>query len=218
VKKISKKEMQQALEAYTRWDSLSNKVLYDLCKKYPKHKKENVIQAKMLIIGRVYAASIERRKIKKEMDTASFWTKEVVPKIKESEIDSWISNLNDNLTKENIPNILRVHNDVTYLFKKISGQEKISLASKYLHFHNPKLFFIYDSIICKNIPEAERRLSSNNKEEIKKILSKLPKKIDTSYASYAYVFVHLFFLKKRMEKQLGRKITLRELDTILYSM
>jgi len=32
--------------------------------------------------------------------------------------------------------------------KDITGLEKRSLASKYLHFHFPKLFFIYDSRVA----------------------------------------------------------------------
>jgi hypothetical protein len=31
------------------------------------------------------------------------------------------------------------------LFRDISGLEKRSLASKYLHFHRPDLFYLYDS-------------------------------------------------------------------------
>jgi len=40
---------------------------------------------------------------------------------------------------------------VTELFSSISGLEKRSLASKYLHFHVPELFFIYDSRSSKGI-------------------------------------------------------------------
>jgi hypothetical protein len=38
-----------------------------------------------------------------------------------------------------------VHGQTTRLFSEISHLEKRSLASKYLHFHVPKLFFIFDS-------------------------------------------------------------------------
>ena len=42
--------------------SLGNSVLYDLCKTYPTHKDKKSIVAKIWLIGRAYAAAIERRK------------------------------------------------------------------------------------------------------------------------------------------------------------
>jgi hypothetical protein len=47
------------------WD-LGNSVLYDLCRKHPSHKTADEILAKVWLIGRSYAASIERRKNVKE--------------------------------------------------------------------------------------------------------------------------------------------------------
>jgi hypothetical protein len=36
------------------WD-FTNKVLYDLCQQHPTHTRQDVVLAKMLIIGRVHA-------------------------------------------------------------------------------------------------------------------------------------------------------------------
>ena len=41
--------------------------------------------------------------------------------------------------------MVKVHYLTTKLFSKISGLNKRSLASKYLHFHVPELFYIFDS-------------------------------------------------------------------------
>jgi len=41
---------------------LGNTVLYDLCKSYPRHDEEDVIASKIWLIGRAYAAAIERGK------------------------------------------------------------------------------------------------------------------------------------------------------------
>ena len=48
------------------------------------------------------------------------------------------------------------------------GKEKRSLASKYLHFHFPKLFFIYDSRACTEIKNyvSERKEINNVKRVI----------------------------------------------------
>ena len=130
------------------WD-LGNQTLYDLCEKHPAHTGDEVITAKIWLIGRAYAAAIERRKSKNGFKGDAYYIKRVVPKIKKSDIDELLSSL-DNIARvdlENIDKVLRVHYEVVRLFKNISGDKsrKRSLASKYLHFHKPQLFFIYDS-------------------------------------------------------------------------
>ena len=49
------------------------------------------------------------------------------------------------MCENNIGQIISVHNFLTVIFNEISGLDKRSLASKYLHFHLPNLFYIYDS-------------------------------------------------------------------------
>lgn len=39
---------------------IGDEVLYDMCRKYPAHDREDVIAAKAWLIGRAYAAAIER--------------------------------------------------------------------------------------------------------------------------------------------------------------
>ena len=48
-------------------------------------------------------------------------------------------------TPDGLQAMVDVHGKVTGLFSEISDLEKRSLASKYLHFHVPRLFFIFDS-------------------------------------------------------------------------
>ena len=57
---LSKDHISKALQK-TKWD-FGNKVLYDLCENYSNHKHINQIVAKIWLVGRSYAASIERRK------------------------------------------------------------------------------------------------------------------------------------------------------------
>jgi hypothetical protein len=40
--------------------------------------------------------------------------------------------------------VCELHYELTNLFKEITGKYNRSLASKYLHFHLPNLFYIYD--------------------------------------------------------------------------
>ncbi|MCG9638316.1 hypothetical protein L1D12_24215 [Vibrio parahaemolyticus] len=128
------------------WD-YGNKVLYDLCQNAFEHKEPAKVIAKVWIIGRSYAAAIERRKDKTEFENDDFYIDVVAPKIVESDIDDWLYELKQftRLDENSLNQVLEVHEKVTQLFKDISGLDKRSLASKYLHFHLPHLFYIYDA-------------------------------------------------------------------------
>lgn len=164
------------------WD-LANDLLYKLCKKHSKHENDQEIIAKVWLIGRSYAAAIERRKRlpNERFKGDHFYTRKVVPKIRNSEIDIWLSSLKSirNINENNIDTILNVHFQVMKLFKNISKLEKRSLASKYLHFHFPHLFFIYDSRAARTLrklPEIKGQtyISSRTKadEEYRKFVEK----------------------------------------------
>ena len=76
----------------------------------------------------------------------AFYTGHAVPLVLASPVDEWLSELDGaTLTWQDLPRILRAHGRITDLFKSISGRAQRSLASKYLHFHRPELFFIFDS-------------------------------------------------------------------------
>jgi hypothetical protein len=130
----------------TRWH-FSNQVLYDLCRKHPLHKDRQVVLAKILLIGRAYAAAIERRKSYRNESNEDFYVRRVAPAIIRSPIDRWIEEAKRQKpgTTEAFKAMIEIHGRTTDLFGRISGLEKRALASKYLHFHVPGLFFIYDS-------------------------------------------------------------------------
>ena len=138
------------------WD-LGNQVLYDLCREHPEHRYAPAVLAKVWLIGRSYAAAIERRREKTNLND-DFYIEKVAPTITRSGIDSWIRAAASlkSLSWSSIGTVLSTHSKVTQLFSKISGLEKRSLASKYLHFHLPDLFYIYDT----RAVEAMRKLSS----------------------------------------------------------
>jgi hypothetical protein len=143
---LSRSEVARA-DGPSPWD-FTNSVLYELCRNNPSHENAEVILAKINIIGRVYAAAIERRTIVEPGETGDdFFLSCVVPKIAKSKLDVWI--LEAQQANPEAPEgrevCLRVHRRTTELFNSISGLNKRSLASKYLHFHAPNHFYIYDS-------------------------------------------------------------------------
>ena len=135
------------------WD-LSNRLLYDLCRDHPTHNQSPEVLAKVLLIGRVYAAAIERKRSNDGGTTSDrFYIETVAPQIQRSGIDAWLASVRDARPGE--PATLRlvvdVHHKTTMLFGRISGLQKRSLASKYLHFHLPEHFYIFDSRAQKEI-------------------------------------------------------------------
>jgi hypothetical protein len=79
--------VQAALESESVWD-LGNEVLYKLCDDHPGHTANNAIIAKVWLIGRSYAAAIERRREKGEFSGDEFYVKHVAPCIRSSDIDA----------------------------------------------------------------------------------------------------------------------------------
>ena len=136
------------------WD-IGNQVLYKLCQDYPRHDCGDVIIAKIWLIGRSYAAAIERRKNAKDTSD-NFYEKTVVKKIKNSRLDDWLHNLPNRVTDPwtEIGLAVTVHKRLMDLFSDLTGLNKRSLASKYLHFHRPDLFFLYDTRAKKALAEV----------------------------------------------------------------
>jgi len=124
---------------------LGNGVLYDLCRSHPDHTEDDVIVAKVWLIGRSYAAAIERgRASAKSIPGDRFYKKRVAARIRRSAIDHWFRQVREDRANERLLS-LKIHDRVARLFAKVAGRTKRSLASKYLHFHFPHRFYIYDS-------------------------------------------------------------------------
>lgn len=178
-----------------------NEVLYRMCREEPRHSNEDIIAGKLWLIGRAYSAAIERQAGDNLVKGENFYATKVAPIIKASKIDQWIESVRsiERVTIENYDQILSAHKKLTDLLKKITGKEKRSLASKYLHFHAPNAFFIYDS-------KANTKLRAylNSKRY------KYPVGYDNSYASYAVRCID--YRDRFLEKQIDRQATPRELD------
>lgn len=182
---------------------LGNKILYDLCSDHPKNNDPEEIRAKIWLIGRSYAASIERRKIKKHIndDFYEYVTNEFVKFNKKTRFDEKLNKIkNVEFNQESLKSILIIHKELTDFFKEITGLEKRSLASKYLHFHVP-IFPIYDSRVNKV-------LNNLVKGRIKSDL------IDGD-ESYSKFCLKLLFLYEHIKKEIGDIPQLRKIDTFL---
>lgn len=183
-----------------------NAVLYQMCSDKPLHTDVDTIAGEIWLIGRSYSAAIVRKagnKIKKGED---FYKSAVGPDVRDSGIDKWISSvaLVSRPTPDNVESILLCHKNVTDLFQRITGYDKRSLASKYLHFHVPKAFFIFDSIANRRIRELLRGT---------KLHFRAPEGFDDEYA--AFVTRCIYYRDNVLEKQLGVGATPRRVDMAL---
>jgi len=203
---LTKKIINDAMSG-THWD-LTNKVLYDLCKKHPRHQDYPEILAKTLIIGRTYAAAIERRKTGDAYSNEDYYINKVADMIWNSDIDYWFDDLKNykTINKNSVSVILDIHFRITKLFSEISDLKKRSLASKYLHFHFPNLYFIYDS----------RAVQSMSK--LSPYIGRVGKSSYISDNEYRKLFEKCLMLKKYIDKKYNVNITPRQIDTLLLTI
>lgn len=189
--------------------SFGNNVLYDMCYKNPKHNNAEIIVGKLWIIGRSYTAAIERRKNVNEIDAGdNFYYNVVAPKMLDigEELDRRIQKLKQYnvITEDNLIEIVDTHLYLTNVFSNISGLNKRSLASKYLHFHVPNIFFIYDS-----------RAIQGAKDYI--LLNRTLRDSIALYGDREYIelVVRLFTFQEYVKDQYGISVTPRVIDSFL---
>lgn len=71
-----------------------NEVLYRMCREEPRHTNCDVISGKMWLIGRAYAAAIERGAGEAIKDGEDLH-ETIAPEIRDSELDRWLDAISD---------------------------------------------------------------------------------------------------------------------------
>jgi hypothetical protein len=137
------KAQRERLRVYSKADD----VLYNMCKKWPNHGDYGATQAKVRVIGRVYAAGLER-KGKKDKSKGIYETVAELLYRNRTWIDREFRILRrfKRLSKPACLKILEVHGRIVELLRK-ETKSKLnfrSFVSKYLHFHIP-IVPIFDS-------------------------------------------------------------------------
>jgi hypothetical protein len=200
---LTAKFVRKALVCGRIWD-LGNEVLYKLCADHPDHTADNVIVAKTWLIGRVYAAALERRRVIGNFAGDAFYEQGVAPKIRESDIDLWLQELREEVGQDG-QLAVKIHKKMTDLLSDITGLNKRSFASKYLHFHFPDKFFIYDSRADKSAKEIVKLGPRHKRHE--KITD-----VDPQYATFV---TRCEQLRGSIGVLIGREPNPRELDKVL---
>ena len=201
----------KTLEKERIWD-LSDKVLYDMCKNHPLHDNPKEIIMKTLIIGRVYSVQLERRKNKDNLIGDRFYEDKVIPTFLKSKLDEKLSFLRSkNLKTSVFEDVFSVHKSLMDSLHKITDMDKRSFCSKYLHFHQPKLFFLYDSRLCQSVSILSGKITKEQKETF----VNTRKDYDKTYVEF---FLKCYNLKEKLQEYLGRTLTIREFDNIMIEM
>lgn len=192
---MDEKLTRQMIKAYCEpnpWH-FGNKVLYDLCADFPEHGDLSQVIAKVWLIGRSYAAAIERGR-KRGDQNDDFYVETVGPLIVNSGLDKWLKEVRKiSLCTENQLEFVQCHENTMELFRDISGLKKRSLASKYLHFHQPEVFFIYDSRAARGLSKFSKTVgrasrSNSGDDDYRKFFEKCLRLRDAIKSKYS---VHL---------------------------
>jgi hypothetical protein len=206
-KQLPNKKQLDSARQNNVWD-FGNAILYKLCQDNFKHDTDDRILTKVLFIGRIYAAAVERRKNKSADINDNFYTDTVAPTFKKSKLDDKLSDLKTLKVEkiESIQSILQTHYYLTSMLQKITALDKRSFSSKYLHFHLPNLFYIYDS----RAVTALRQFTSQVPKDLKYI-----RELDNIDNEYAKFYCKCFDLKRQIKTQFNIELTHRQLDNLL---
>ncbi len=192
--------MTQGAAVEIDFSGFGNNILYEMCRNNPAHNAVDVVSGKLFIIGRVYAAAIERKA------GLLFSLDRCAKCLVESDIDSEIEKLRSSgpVTAANAHILLATHKKLMNVFETHTGIQKRSLASKYLHFHAPESVFIFDSL-------ASGKLKEKVKLRFETDLS--PDSFDPAYRDF--VMACLVYKREVIEHRLGCNVSPRMVDMYL---
>lgn len=197
------------------WD-LSNSILYEMCQNNPSNQEQDSVLAKTLIIGRVYAAALERGVGEKKTKGGEFYIKTVFPQIASFfSKPSVVSKLGHLSNRANFSTAIELHGMFVMSLRRLRNSNKISFASKYLHFHYPNDFYIFDSRAKKAIRILNYHFNEGRK------LSKQDRVVSGKAANGDYLnFVSKSeILREKLRIYLQREhLSIREFDTVLLSI
>ncbi len=194
-----KKSQTERLRVYSKTDD----VLYGMCKRWPNHKDLGIVQAKVRIIGRVYAAGLERQG-KKDKLRGIYETIAGILHKKRPWIDLEIKGLNKfkTLAKPSYGRILSLHGNMVKILRD-ETRTKLnfrSFVSKYLHFHAP-IVPLFDSRASSTINRSDWYPWRDTNESIR-----IPKKKEYDPAYYRFFMQFVVYFSDLQEQKLDPSV------------
>ena len=198
------KEFEKITENYrVRW-SYAGSILYGMCRERPRHDLKDVAASKLFLISRGFFDADGR--VSQIPEDEEFYYDVIAPVMQSeaSRIDSYISLLNEDCRKikDSRTYILEAHKYLMDLFSDIKYFDNRMLAARYLHFHCPKMVYLYSE-------KADKRLSDMVSPEKE---GDMPEKCDGIYAGF---FDKLLELQTYLYEETGIYRSPLDLDRFL---
>ncbi len=185
------------------WD-VGNDWLYKLCETYPKHTDVGEVAAKIWLIGRAYSAAAERGTSGK--GNGETYIRKLAASFVTRKADQYLKALprKPACFSNNLDRVVKAHTCIESIFAD-KGLRRVSLTSKYLHFHRPDLFPIYDSRAAAAIAQV----TPDHRFTEYELLS------DHASSRYGKFCTRCAWLADEMKRQTNKTPTLRQLDSML---
>ena len=194
-----KEAKRERLRLYSKVDD----ILYGMCKRWPDHKDIGIVQAKVRIIGRVYAAGLER-KGKQDKSKGIYETIAETLHENRASIDPEIKAIKNfkTLSKASYEKILSLHGNMVRSLRK-GTRSKLnfrSFVSKYLHFHT-LIVPLFDSRASTTInrPDWYPLKHSNARVTI-------PKRKEYDQVYYRFFVQFLFYFLDLQQQRLNPSV------------
>jgi hypothetical protein len=169
------------------------RALYELCFLHRHHFQDDIVADKLRMIVRLCAEH--------GFNVNSFSPEFVAHRLGRSGVDRWFAGL---ATAEQIDMALvfEMHRRVMDVFADLLAEQSRSLASKYLHFHFPELFYLYDQRVAAaaiDIGDGECGYLARTEHD----------------PAYGRFFACCRKLTDKLSALAGRRLNPRELDRVL---
>lgn len=207
---LTRKQLQKYFDCSQKMNELwciSNDVLYEMCKKYPLHKNVSEVVAKLFLIGRSYAAAIERT------DNKNIYEEKIPDLVYKhgKDIDFAIQKCNTS----NLQQVFITYDLILKSFHEVSNKWNRSLASKYLHFHQPENFYLMDSRAKRGLNELLKVYPAvSSTKNIEKRQYSTPKES----AEYMNFYLKCQLCKQELEREFNCILSTRDLDNLLLTI
>lgn len=209
---IKKAQIDRATDERRDPWAVSDELLYALCRRYPDHRDAKGVTAKMLLIGRAFAATAERGRSGGTVSGSTndeFYVRDLPRALRASALDARLGALRRirRVTNENAVDVIEAHTELMAVLRNLTGKGKRSLASKYLHFHLPHLFFIFDGRAQRTMRLLSPRVHRRSDHRARRG--------DPQYEAFVS---SALTLRERLEGRFDVQLTPRHLDRVLLAL
>ncbi|MDD5364338.1 MAG: hypothetical protein PHR30_03300 [Gallionellaceae bacterium] len=169
------------------------RALYELCFMHRHHFQDDIVTDKLRMIVRIGAEH--------GFHVNDFSPEFAAHRLGQSGVDRWFAGI---ATAERLDQALvfEMHKRIMDVFADLPAEQARSLASKYLHFHFPELFFIYDSRVAAaafDLGQGECGYLARSEHD----------------PDYGRFFACCRKLTERLVGPAGRRLNPREMDRVL---